>query len=207
MENKILHVEDNPDDVMLMNLAFNRAGIAARLHVVNDGDEAIAALEAGATNGGPPVCVLLDVKLPRVSGLEVLAWIRNQPHLRRLPVILLTSSSQTADINRAYDLGANSFLVKPPDLDSLTQLVKTVAHYWVQTNVRRWPTRDGIFPGHFPLPWRSLIWPKGAIRSSAGDGGTVSSEKWSNRRMLAIPKIRDLVLRRSSHGLPRWPGG
>jgi len=136
MENKILHVEDNPDDVMLMNLAFSRAGIAARLHVVNDGDEAITALENGASNGGPPVCVLLDVKLPRVSGLEVLAWIREQPHLRRLPVILLTSSSQTADINRAYDLGANSFLVKPPDLDSLTQLVKTVAHYWVQTNVR-----------------------------------------------------------------------
>jgi CheY-like chemotaxis protein len=136
MENKILHVEDNPDDVMLMNLAFNRAGVVARLQVVGDGDAAIAALEEGAFNGGSPVCVLLDVKLPRVSGLDVLAWIRNQPRLRRLPVILLTSSSQTADINRAYDLGANSFLVKPPDLDSLTQLVKTVAHYWVQTNVR-----------------------------------------------------------------------
>jgi len=136
MENQILHVEDNPDDVMLMSLAFNRAGIGARLHVVNDGDEAITALEQSSLNGGAPVCVLLDVKLPRVSGLEVLAWIREQPRLRRLPVILLTSSSQTADINRAYDLGANSFLVKPPDLDSLTQLVKTVAHYWVQTNVR-----------------------------------------------------------------------
>jgi CheY-like chemotaxis protein len=136
MENKILHVEDNPDDVMLMNLAFNRAGITARLHVVSDGDEAITALENSVITGGAPVCVLLDVKLPRVSGLEVLAWIREQPRLRRLPVILLTSSSQTADINRAYDLGANSFLVKPPDLDSLTQLVKTVAHYWVQTNVR-----------------------------------------------------------------------
>ncbi len=136
MENKILHVEDNPDDVMLMNLAFTRAGIAAKLQVVNDGDEAIAALSNGVMDGVPPVCVLLDVKLPRISGLEVLEWIRKQPHLRRLPVILLTSSSQTADINRAYDLGANSFLVKPPDLDSLTQLVKTVAHYWVQTNVR-----------------------------------------------------------------------
>jgi CheY-like chemotaxis protein len=135
MENNILHVEDNPDDVMLMNLAFNRAGVSAKLHVVSDGDEAIAALKD--PNGGTaPACVLLDVKLPRLSGLEVLAWIRNQPHLKRLPVILLTSSSQTADINRAYDLGANSFLVKPPDLDSLTQLVKTVAHYWVHTNVR-----------------------------------------------------------------------
>lgn len=137
MENRILHVEDNPDDVMLMNLAFNRAGVTVKLHVVNDGDEAIAVLENGVVDGGmPPVCVLLDVKLPRVSGLEVLAWIRSQPSLKRLPVILLTSSSQTADINRAYDLGANSFLVKPPDLDALTQLVKTVAHYWVQTNVR-----------------------------------------------------------------------
>ena len=136
MENKILHVEDNPDDVMLMNLAFTRAGTPVKLHVVSDGDEAIAALENGALGGVPPVCVLLDVKLPRVSGLEVLAWIRRQPQLKRLPVILLTSSSQIADINRAYDLGANSFLVKPPDLDSLTQLVKTVAHYWVQTNVR-----------------------------------------------------------------------
>ena len=136
MENKILHVEDNPDDVMLMNLAFTRAGIPVKLQVVNDGDEAIAALGNGAMDGVPPVCVLLDMKLPRMSGLEVLAWIRQQPHLRRLPVILLTSSSQTAEINRAYDLGANSFLVKPPDLDSLTQLVKTVAHYWVQTNVR-----------------------------------------------------------------------
>jgi CheY-like chemotaxis protein len=137
MENKILHVEDNPDDVVLMNLAFSRAGVSARLDVVNDGDEAIAAL--GSPNGGAPVCVLLDVKLPRVSGLEVLAWIRNQPQLKRLPVILLTSSSQSADINRAYDLGANSFLVKPPDLDSLTQLVKTVAHYWVHINVRPVP--------------------------------------------------------------------
>lgn len=136
MENKILHVEDNPDDVMLMNLAFTRAGVPARLQVVNDGDQAIAALQNGAMSGGGPVCVLLDVKLPRVSGLDVLAWIRNQPQLKRIPVILLTSSGQTADINRAYDLGANSFLVKPPDLESLTELVKTLAHYWVQTNVR-----------------------------------------------------------------------
>ena len=136
MENKILHVEDNPDDVMLMNLALSRSGVPAKLHVVGDGDEAIAALQNGAFSAGAPVCVLLDVKLPRVSGLDVLAWIRNQPQLKRLPVILLTSSSQTSDINRAYDLGANSFLVKPPDLDSLTVLIKTVAHYWVQTNVR-----------------------------------------------------------------------
>lgn len=140
MENRILHVEDNPDDVMLMDLAFSRAGVPAKLHVVNDGDEAIAALQNGAFAGGGPICVLLDVKLPRVSGLDVLAWIRSQPHLKRLPVILLTSSSQSSDINRAYDLGANSFLVKPPDLESLTELMKTVAHYWVQTNVRPVPT-------------------------------------------------------------------
>jgi CheY-like chemotaxis protein len=137
MENKILHVEDNPDDVMLMSLAFNKAGIGARLQVANDGFEAITALETTAVPGiSPPICVLLDVKLPRMSGLEVLSWIRSQPHLKRLPVILLTSSHESSDVNRAYDLGANSFLVKPPDLESLTMLVKTVAHYWVQTNIR-----------------------------------------------------------------------
>lgn len=136
MDNKILHVEDNPDDVMLMELAFRKANVSARLHVARDGHEAIDSLQNGVFSSSPPTCVLLDIKLPRVSGLEVLEWIRNQPHLKRLPVILLTSSNQPSDVNRAYDLGANSFLMKPADLESLTHLVKTVTDYWVQTNIR-----------------------------------------------------------------------
>src|SRR5579859_2859916 len=86
------------------------------------------------TGPPPPSCVLLDVKLPSVSGLDVLGWIRQQPNLKRLPVIMLTSSLLAADINKAYDLGANSYLVKPPDLDSLIDLAKTIDLYWLRTN-------------------------------------------------------------------------
>jgi CheY-like chemotaxis protein len=83
---RILHVEDNADDVMLVALAFRKAGTTAKIEVATDGDKAVAALRNGT--GQPlPVCVLLDIKLPSMSGLEVLSWIRSQPHLKRLPVI------------------------------------------------------------------------------------------------------------------------
>ncbi len=132
METKILHVEDNPDDVMLTSLAFRKAGVLVRVEVAADGQKAIDTLER--CNSSPPACVLLDVKLPSISGLEVLAWIRGQPNLRRMPVVMLTSSLLPADINKAYDLGANSYLVKPADLESLTNLVKTIDQYWLKTN-------------------------------------------------------------------------
>jgi len=135
MENKILHVEDNPDDIMLIALAFRKAGVAVQLESAVDGDKAIAALQNGL-RASPPACVLLDIKLPFRSGLEVLEWIRTQPHLKRLPVIMLTSSNEPADINRAYDLGANSYLVKPPELEGLIELAKTIEHYWLKTNAR-----------------------------------------------------------------------
>jgi CheY-like chemotaxis protein len=134
-KNRILHVEDNADDVMLVALAFRKAGVTAKLEVATDGDRAVAALQNRA--GQPlPVCVLLDIKLPSMSGLEVLAWIRSQPHLKRLPVIMLTSSLLPTDIGEAYDLGANSYLVKPPDLEALIALAKTIDHYWLKTNTR-----------------------------------------------------------------------
>jgi CheY-like chemotaxis protein len=135
MENKILHVEDNPDDVMLIALAFRKAGIAVQIETAFDGDKAVQALENGL-GANPPICVLLDIKLPLRSGLEVLEWIRAQPHLKRLPVVMLTSSSEPADINRAYDLGANSYLVKPTELEQLIELVRTIDLYWLKTNIR-----------------------------------------------------------------------
>jgi len=133
MECNILHVEDNPDDVLLVAMAFRKAVVAAKLAAVTDGQKAISAL---SNNGsGPlPACVLLDIKLPSLSGLEVLAWIRNQPNLKRMPVIMLTSSLLPSDINRAYDLGANSYLIKPPDLDALIKLAQTIDLYWLRTN-------------------------------------------------------------------------
>jgi len=134
MQHKILHVEDNADDVMLVGLAFRKTGTSAVLEVATDGEKAITFLSNCGES--PPVCVLLDIKLPSISGFEVLAWIRSQPRFKRLPVIMLTSSLLPADINRAYDLGANSYLVKPPELDSLVTLAKTIDLYWVQTNTR-----------------------------------------------------------------------
>jgi CheY-like chemotaxis protein len=138
METRILHVEDNADDIMLISLAFRKAGVEAKLEVVTDGDRAIEALKNGSQS--VPKCMLLDIKLPIMSGMDVLAWVRQQPHLKRLPVIMLTSSLLPDDINRAYDLGANSYLIKPPDLESLISLAKTIDHYWLRTNTSPTPS-------------------------------------------------------------------
>ncbi len=127
-------MEDNADDVLLTAMAFRKAGSAVKLDVASDGEEAIAALQNGSA-GSPPDCVLLDIKLPRKSGLEVLSWIRQEPKLKRLPVVILSSSLLPDDINRAYDLGANSYLIKPPDLESLVSLARTIDHYWLRTNM------------------------------------------------------------------------
>jgi CheY-like chemotaxis protein len=134
-ESRLFYVEDNPDDVLLTKLALARAGITAKLETAPDGTEAIKALQS-MNSGDLPDCILLDVKLPTSSGLEVLAWIRSQPHLKRLPVIMLTSSLLPSDIAQAYDLGANSYLLKPSDLHSLVALAKAIDLYWFQTNVR-----------------------------------------------------------------------
>jgi CheY-like chemotaxis protein len=133
METRILHVEDNPDDVLLTAMAFRKAGVSIKLDVVTDGQKAMEALSN--TSARPlPACVLLDIKLPTISGLELLAWIRKQPTLKRLPVIMFTSSLLPGDVNQAYDLGANSYLIKPPKLDALIELAKTVELYWIRTN-------------------------------------------------------------------------
>jgi len=134
MQHKIPHVEDNPDDVMLVNMAFTKAEASVSLEVATDGDKAIAALQNGSEP--LPVCVLLDIKLPSISGFEVLYWIRSQSRFKHLPVIMLTSSLLPKDINRAYDLGANSYLVKPAELDSLIALARTIDLYWLRTNIR-----------------------------------------------------------------------
>jgi CheY-like chemotaxis protein len=137
-ENKILHVEDNADDRMLVELAFRRAGIHTRLETASDGEEAMAMLlkESPTTL---PACILLDMKLPGKSGLDLLEWIRAEAAFKQLPVILFTSSRHAADVNRAYELGANSYLEKPSDLSSLVELIKAIDLYWVRTNIRSSP--------------------------------------------------------------------
>jgi CheY-like chemotaxis protein len=138
-EPTILLIEDNADDVLLTRRAFSKAGIRSSLRVVEDGQRAVEYLcgtgEYGDRELHPlPVLLLLDLKLPRRSGFEVLEWLRGQPGLRRIPVVVLTSSAQSADINRAFDLGANSYLVKPVGFDGLMDLVRTLNLYWLLLN-------------------------------------------------------------------------
>jgi CheY-like chemotaxis protein len=135
----ILIVEDNPTDVMLIQRAFAKLKIANPVQVVADGDRAVDYLSgrdsyADRTHFPLPALVLLDLKLPRRSGLEVLEWLRRQEGLRRLPVVMLTSSRQSHDVNRAYDLGANSYLVKPVEFDGLQELLGTINTYWIEWN-------------------------------------------------------------------------
>lgn len=135
----ILLVEDNPSEVLLMQRAFRKANIANPLQVVGDGDAAIFYLSGqGSYNDREtyplPMIVLLDLKLPRKSGHEVLAWLRQQPVLKRLPVVVLTSSRESIDVNRAYELGVNSYLVKPVTFDSLLEIVRAFDLYWFSFN-------------------------------------------------------------------------
>lgn len=129
----IFYVEDSSDDVFLTEMAFRKAGVKVPLDVANSGEEAIARLQK-YDQANPPVCILLDIKLPGTTGLEVLAWVRKQPSLRLVPVVMLTSSLLPADINQAYQLGANSYLVKPATLDELIKLACLIGQYWLACN-------------------------------------------------------------------------
>jgi CheY-like chemotaxis protein len=139
MPGAVLLVEDDPNDVLLIQRAFTKANLQVPMQVVDNGEAAVLYL-AGAGDYSDrdqhplPILILLDLKLPCRSGHEVLAWLRQQPSLRRLPVVVLTSSQEMGDINRAYDLGANSYLVKPVAFNALTEIVKTLDLYWMSLN-------------------------------------------------------------------------
>lgn len=135
----ILHIEDDPNDVLLVERAIKKGTAGALLRSVNDGDKALAYLNgdddfARRDQYPLPDIVLLDLKMPRKSGLEVLAWIREQPHLKRTLVVVFTSSKHDQDINKAYDLGANSYLVKPVGFDELLGTIKQIQLYWGKLN-------------------------------------------------------------------------
>ncbi|MEX0856163.1 MAG: response regulator [Gemmatimonadota bacterium] len=132
----LLLVEDDDNDVVLIRRAFAKSKIANTLEVVTDGEAAIAYLagEAPYENRVLPELVLLDLKLPRKSGHEVLEWIRSQPGLLSLPVVVLTSSRESSDLERAYRSGANSYLVKPPEFEALLEMVRTLDFYWMVLN-------------------------------------------------------------------------
>ena len=135
----VLLADDDPNDVFLLQRAFQKTNIANPLRVVRDGEEAMAYLSgqdqyADRQRHPLPVLLLLDLKMPRKSGFEVLRWLRQQAGLKRLPVVVLTSSNQSPDINKAFDLGANSYIVKPGGFDSLVEMVKNLNLYWLILN-------------------------------------------------------------------------
>ena len=131
----ILLVEDRDDDITLLLRSFQKVGITNPIHVVKDGEQAIAYLSGtGAYSNRDdhplPDLVLLDLKMPKVDGFEVLQWIRTNRQLSTLRVVVLTSSDDIRDVNLAYRLGANSFLVKPADLNGFVELSNFVADNW-----------------------------------------------------------------------------
>ncbi len=135
----ILMVEDDANDILLTQRAFMQASLVNPLRIVTDGEDAIQYLAgrgayADRTRYPLPSLVLLDLKLPKRSGLEVLEFIRSEPALRQTPVIVLTSSQESSDVRRAYALGANSYLVKPVGFDGLVDMVKAIGMYWVILN-------------------------------------------------------------------------
>ena len=139
MVKTILLVEDNEDDVIFMKRAFKQAELLESLKVVKDGQEAIDYLSganqfADRTTFPMPCLVLLDLKLPRKGGLEVLRWIREQPGLRSLVVLILTTSRERNDLEKAYELGGNGFLVKPPAYQQLAEMVKAIKGFWLDFN-------------------------------------------------------------------------
>lgn len=138
-EHVILLVEDNPDDEELTRLAFSKSNIANRLEIVRDGAEALDYLFATGSFAGrgakdEPCLVLLDLKLPKIGGLEVLRQLRANPQTRLLPVVILTSSVEEQDVIRGYDLGCNSYIRKPVDFIQFTEAVKTLGLYWLVLN-------------------------------------------------------------------------
>jgi CheY-like chemotaxis protein len=144
----ILLVEDREDDVVLILKAFRQANLSTPIHVVRHGEEAIHYLAgkgkyAVRSEYPLPTLVLLDLKMPLVDGFEVLRWIRTQPSLSSLLVVVLTSSEQMRDVNRAYQLGANSFLIKPMDFENATTLSQMIHEYWLGTNTAPTTSRPG----------------------------------------------------------------
>lgn len=134
----IILVEDNPDDEELTLAALEELRLRNPVVVLRDGQEAIDYLFRQGTYAGQslelPGVIMLDLKLPKIDGLEVLRQIKNDPQLRRVPVVVLTSSKEDADVITGYELGANSYIVKPIDFEQLMETVRSIGNYWIVVN-------------------------------------------------------------------------
>ncbi len=130
----ILLVEDNPLDVDLTLRAFRRRKLINPIEVARDGEEALAWLPRWEAGEEKPVVILLDLKMPKINGLEVLRQIKNHPEFKMIPVVVLTSSSEDRDVQEAYHLGVNSYIVKPVDFEKFMEVAEQIDLYWVALN-------------------------------------------------------------------------
>ncbi len=132
----VLLVEDDLNDIFIVKRAFRSARIPNPLQVVTDGEEAISYLRGDGKyadrNAHPlPSLMVMDINMPRLSGFEVLEWVKGKPQpLRRIPIIIVSSSDSPGDINRAYELGANAYMIKPMDYRAVEHLFESITHYW-----------------------------------------------------------------------------
>jgi len=137
---QILLVEDNPMDIALTLDAFRENRFANKIHVAHNGEEALEYLFGkekynNRKNFPLPNIILLDLKMPGIDGIEVLKKVKNTEKIKRIPVIILTSSQEEGDRAMSYDLGANSYLVKPISFDGFLEVVKKVTDYWISLNI------------------------------------------------------------------------
>lgn len=135
----ILLVEDSADDAQLIARAFERVGVQNPVRRLHNGEEAMTYLAgigkyADRVQNPIPAVILLDLNLPKFNGYQLMVWLRTQPELKRIPVVVLTESQDAASINRAYDAGANSYLVKPGEPGEISRVVELVRSYWLKLN-------------------------------------------------------------------------
>jgi hypothetical protein len=130
MNQPILLVEDNPIDLDLTLRAFSARKLTNPIQIARDGEEALAYIEKWENGDIVPVVILLDLKLPKVNGLEVLEVIKKHPTFKTIPVVVLTTSSESNDVKTSYELGANSYIIKPVDFDKFIEVAKQIELYW-----------------------------------------------------------------------------
>ncbi|MGH7181277.1 MAG: response regulator [Nitrospiraceae bacterium] len=136
---EILLVEDNPEDVEITLRAFQKYNLSNKIHVVRDGEEALECIfctgrYADRSGGSDPRLILLDLKLPKVDGIEILQRCKADPRTKSIPVVILTSSREERDLVNTYNLGVNSYVVKPVDFSQFTEAVRQLGLYWMVLN-------------------------------------------------------------------------